>query len=81
MYKLVNKGRVYELHRHNSEKYEMIGKVTSTSTLMELVETFAPRIQLPELDTALKFMVRENHNVAEFGYNGIFTVSYAENTL
>lgn len=80
MYKLINTGKVYELHQHDSTKYHMIAKVKSTDALVELAETFAPRIQQPELLEALKFMVRENHNVAEFGYNGSFTVSYVERT-
>jgi len=81
MFKLVNTGKVYQLYRHNTEKYEMIGKIATTTSLIDFVEVFAPKIQLPELDAALKFMVQQNHNVAEFGYNGCFTVSYAENQV
>lgn len=78
MYKLINTGTKYELHRHDSNKYEMIFKVGSNDALLETAETFAPKIQQPELIEALRFMVQHNHNVAEFGYNGTFTVSYQE---
>ena len=81
MYKLINTGKAYELHHMLSNVYHMVGKVKSTDALMELAEKFTPRIRQSELDTAVKFMIKENHNVAEFGHNGIFTVSYAENTL
>jgi hypothetical protein len=76
MYKLINTGKAYEIYRYDQDKYSMIGKVKSTDTLTELVETFAPNIIQSELFQALKYMVQDNHNTAEFGYNGTFTVSY-----
>jgi hypothetical protein len=78
MYKLINKGNVYELHQHDGTVYHMIAKLKSTDSLVECAETFAPRIQQSELLEALRYMVKDNHNIAEFGYNGIFTVSYKE---
>jgi len=78
MFKLINTGKTYELYRHNTNEYVMLGKVKSTDALLEFADTFVPKIQQVELLEAVRYMIQSNHNVAEFGYNGTFTVSYVE---
>ena len=78
MYKLINKQTHYEMFRHDGNKYNMIGKFKSNAVLAEFCEVFAPIILPTELVEATRYMVEQNHNVAEFGYNGTFTVSYVE---
>ena len=78
MYKLINKQTHYELSYHDGNAYTMIAKLKNSDALTEYVDKFKVRIQPNEMIEAIKYMVQDNHNVAEFGYNGSFTVSYRE---
>ena len=76
MYTLKLVSGKYEVYKAK----ELIAKVQTVGSLHTLCNLFAVNIKRDELDAAVDFMQKNNHNVAEFGVNGYFTVSY-ENKL
>lgn len=79
MFKLVIKETGYKLSEYDEvrEVYNTLCVSASIQTVEKYVEVFKQRrIREGEVREAIRFMSDTNHNVAEFGTNGFFTVSY-----
>lgn len=63
---------------HLYKNKEMIAKLQNKASVQTLCNLMGVSIQRGELLTAIEFMENNKHNVAEFGVNGYFTVSYAD---
>lgn len=86
MYKITVTRECFKLWRYDGTKYTMLGKFTNSERLIEYYEVFVmdtlqkdPSINpLDEIYEALKGMRSMDHNVAELGRKGAYTVSYWE---
>lgn len=81
MYKLTVNENKYNLFQYNPERkeYNLLGKFNHVNEVVGFNNKFLNNlINNSEIFQAIEFMNKVNHNAAEFGVRGLFTVSYWE---
>jgi hypothetical protein len=82
MFKITVHETGYQLHKFVAGKYTSLCKVSCLDKMLAYNEKFLDKhIDPQEMRTAFEWIKDTNHNTLEFGYRGLFTVSFYDEAV